>query len=132
MEISEKRSSEEEKEEPIFDANSVPAGTDAYVSKPGQQKLTLSETRETLLSRNDNHIIFIDMNGRAVCDGAREYEEARRMPRHENLMYERAKVRAIGTKVLIFIPLKFNNSTRVETENIRNCLKVLVDVVNEK
>jgi len=53
------------------------------------------------------------------------------LPKHEDVVYERAKVTPFRTKNLIALPLKFDNRTLIETHNVKNCMQSLVDVITE-
>lgn len=52
-----------------------------------------------------------------MCNGAREFYETNRLPKYDDLTYERATVDGYGTKVII--------------SNVKNCIRSLLDVVQE-
>ncbi|XP_011686344.1 PREDICTED: uncharacterized protein LOC105449050 [Wasmannia auropunctata] len=117
--------------EEIFDSNQVPYETEA-TREPSNDQLIVKETRDGLLHTLDNHVIFIYMNGRPYDSGAKEYQENNLLPDYQNLTYERAAVRNIkGKYVLIALPIKYNDRTRLEPQTLNSCLQSLVDVVQE-
>ncbi|XP_036140388.1 uncharacterized protein LOC118644842 [Monomorium pharaonis] len=95
------------------------------------QEPTIDKTRENLLSRKDNHVIFIYLNGTPFDNGAKQYSEANLLPNYENLTYERANVRTIKGNTVISLPIKFNNRTLLEPQTLKNCFQSLVDVITE-
>ncbi|XP_036148743.1 uncharacterized protein LOC118647611 [Monomorium pharaonis] len=95
-------------------------------------RLTVKETRDNLLDRPDNHVIFIHLNGTPFDSGAREYQKRNLLPKYQNLNYERANVIMRKRKyVLISIPIKFNQRTPIEPQTLDNSLQSLVDVITE-
>lgn len=75
-----------------------------------------------MMKRFDNQVIFIDMDGKPVCNGAREFYELNRLPKYCDLTHERVKVDGYGTRVLISIPMKINDRIPIKPENIKNCI----------
>lgn len=69
-----------------------------------------------------SHVIFNSINSEPFDNGAMEYFQVGRLPKYINLILERAKVIAVGIKVLISLLIKLDNHTRVEPENIKNCI----------
>lgn len=69
--------------EQIFDQISLPANV---------RSLNVKETKDSLLSVKDNHVILINLNGELLGNGSKEYFSANKLPEYENLTYERAKV----------------------------------------
>jgi len=95
------------------------------------QTPNITETRDSLLQQKDNLVIFITLNGAPFDNGAKELHEANLFPKYEDIVYERAKVTPFKTKILIALPLKFDNHTLIETHNVKNCMQSLVDVITE-
>jgi len=102
--------------------------------RPGRQKgpsLKIVESHDTLISKKDNHVIFIIMEGTPFDKGSIEYAESNKLPEYHDLMYERAKVSDIGNKILIALPLKINDRISVNQENVISCIRSLMDVIKE-
>ncbi|XP_026830969.1 uncharacterized protein LOC113563505, partial [Ooceraea biroi] len=119
-------SSEEEDQNELVPRNSVPiaVGEDA-------SRVTITETRDNLLKQSDNLVIFIYLNGNPLDNGARELQSAGLFPKYQDIMYERVKVSALRNKTLIALPLKLNDRTLVETNNIKSCASSLADAIRE-
>ncbi|XP_025155003.1 uncharacterized protein LOC112588630 [Harpegnathos saltator] len=115
--------------EEIFDALSIPAEIGDIVRNPTLLKVKL--TRDSLMSQKDNHVVFIKGDGTPFDNGSNEYEKTNKLPSYTNIILERAKVNSIGKNVLISLPVKLDDRIMIEHENIKNCIKSLVDVVNE-
>jgi len=62
---------------------------------PKDKEIFIQNTRENLLNRKDNHVIFIHLNGTPFDTGSDLYAKANLLPRYENLTYERANVRTV-------------------------------------
>jgi len=120
-------SSSEEDEADLFLSDSIPIGR----SNQTNIRLNVIESRESLLKQKDNLVIFIYQNGEPFDNGAKELHKAKLLTSFKNIMYERAQVSSIRNKTLIALPLKFDNRTLVETENVKNCMQSLLDVVTE-
>jgi len=60
-----------------------------------------------------------------------EYTESNRLSEYHDLMYERAKVSNIDNKILIALPIKINDRVSINQENVINCIRSLMDVINE-
>lgn len=117
--------------EEIFDSNQVPYQKETQ-GPPNPSKISIIEVQDNLLTQNDNHVIFIHINGLPFDSGAWEYQRNNLLPRYENLTYERAHISPIKKKyVLISFPIKTNSHTRVEALTLDSCLQSLVDVVKE-
>lgn len=115
----------------IFQQDSVPADIEP-TTKQSQSSIDIKETRETLLARKDNHVIFIELNGLPFDHGAKEYHYNNLLPVYSDLLLERARVTTIcHHKKLIALPIKANERTCVDSNNVKNCIKSLVDVINE-
>lgn len=123
-------SSDDEISDHIFDSNTVPMELEG-VTKRREPLLKISELQDKVMKRLDNQVIFIDMSENPVCNGAREFHEADRLPKYCDLTYERAKVDAYGTKVIIIISIKVSNRIPISTENLKNSMRTLLDVARE-
>lgn len=115
-------------DEELFEPESIPTYRDQNEPNP---LVTFFETRDQLFNKIDNHVIFISLQGTAYCDGAKEYTLVNKLPEYNHLTFERARVTKIGTKLLIALPIKLNEQIRIETTNIKNCIKSLLDVATE-
>jgi hypothetical protein len=117
----------------IMDQEIVPYETKEEILAPQiPVRLRIVETRDNLVNRHDNHVIFILMNGNPFDNGAIEYQKHNLLPKYENLTYERANVKPRSKHhVLISIPIKFNHRTLLEPQTLDNCLQSLMDVITE-
>ena len=102
-----------------------------YVEVPTDSKAKVLISRDRLLKHNDNYVIFITLNGEPLDNGARELQEDNLLPTYKDVTYERAKINTLRSKTLISLPLKLNHRTLIEPDNIKNCIKSLIDVLNE-
>lgn len=115
----------------IFQQDSVPADIEP-TTQQSQSTVNIKETREPLLARKDNHVIFIEVNGLPFDHGAKEYHCNNLLPTYSDLFLERARVTTLGNKKnLIALPIKADERTYVDSDNVKNCIKSLVDVINE-
>lgn len=107
--------------------DSVPTEINEQVN---EQPKTI-DSRDSLLKQKDNIVIFIYMSGAPFDNGAKELQKAGQLPQYRDIVYERAKVSSIGNKTLIALPLKLNDRTPIEAENIKGCMQSLADVMEQ-
>lgn len=98
---------------------------------PPWSRALLREVRGNLLQQKDNHVIFIYQNRNPYDNGAKAYHEVNLLPKYEGLTFERARVCTVKRNTLIALPIKYNDRTLIEAENLKNCLHSLVDVITE-
>jgi len=114
----------------IMDSNIIP-----HQPKPPKlppwSRAQIREVREGLLKQKANHVIFLYQDGTPFENGAKQYQETNLLPNYEELTFERARIRTVVTNTLIALPIKLNNHILIEAQNLKNCLKYLVDVITE-
>lgn len=120
-------SEDEDDDNDLFLSESVPVNAD----QNSNIRMNIIYSRENLLSQKDNLVIFIRSDGTPFDNGARELQAAQLLPQYKDIMFGRAKVSDFKGKILIALPLKLNDRTLVETDNIKNCMQSLVDAVTE-
>ncbi|KAI4484954.1 hypothetical protein M0802_012911 [Mischocyttarus mexicanus] len=90
--------------------------------------LKIINSRDCLINRKDNLVIFISHQGKPIDKGALEFHEKCKLPKFEDIMPERAKVTNISRgKKLIALPVHYPPNK----QNLVNTLKSLYDVVTE-
>jgi transposase InsO family protein len=94
-------------------------------------KVKMREIRDNLLNQKDNHVIFISLDGTPYDRGAELYSTANLLPAYENLNFERVNVKRIKSNNLISIPIRTNHRLSVEPQTVKNCIRSLLDCVNE-
>lgn len=111
----------------IFDSNIIPYPP---VPPPWSQA-RIREIRDGLLKQKGTHLIFVYLNETPYDSGAKLYQEANLLPKYKDLTYERARICTVKGNTVIALPIKYNNQTLVEAQNLKNCLCSLVDVITE-
>ena len=111
-------------------------GTDSNSPRPNSSDnetfFKLNETRDSLLSRKDHHIIFTNLNGLPVDKGAKYYQKENKLPNYTDLTFTRGRVTNISYgKFLINIPIKQDDRTLIESSDILNCIRSLRDIILE-
>jgi len=71
------------------------------------------------------------MEGMPFDKGSIENAKSNRLSEYHDLMYERVKVSDIGNKILIALPIKINDRVSINQENVINCIRSLMDIINE-
>jgi len=120
-------SSSEEEDNNLFLSDSIPVGPNQKTNL----RMNILESRENLLKQKDNLVIFVCQNGVPFDNGAKELYRAKLLPQFKDIMYERAKISTINNKTLIALPIKLNDRILIEAENVKNCLRSLLDVITE-
>jgi len=120
-------SSSEDDDNNLFLSDSIPIGR----SDKTNIRMNIIESRESLLKQKDNLVIFVCKNGAPFDHGAKELQKAELLPVFKDIMYERAQVSTLRNKTLIALPLKLNDRTLIEIQNVKSCIRSLLDVVTE-
>lgn len=115
----------------LFDSNVIPANVTIPTCHTNLPLFKINETRDALVAKSDNHVIFVRLNGKPFDQGAILYNNANLLPKYMDLTYERARVTSIGSRYLIALPIKFDDRIRIESGNVKACLSSLLDVVTE-
>lgn len=79
-----------------------------------------------MLSRKDNHVIFIKINGKPYDQGSFEYMKRNKLPKYSDLMLNRTRVNEIGNKILIALPIKLNDREEIIQEDIESLYSVFI------
>lgn len=113
--------------EPPFQPTSLPHQPDRT---PG---ITWSviETNDRLTMRKDNLCIFITQQGMPCDEGSRLLQAADKLPKFADLSLARARIVNHGTRVLICLPIKERDGTRLDEEVLNEALESLLDVARE-
>jgi hypothetical protein len=80
---------------------------------------------------DDHKVIFIDIRGNPMDRGAQEMKKEGKLPRYNDLMMERSRLKSDSGKYLISLPIKENRNIPITPQNLLNALRSLLDVVNE-
>lgn len=88
--------------------------------KQNPDKLKIIESKDNLLDRKDNHLIFIDIQGEPICEGAIKYKEANKLPEYSEITLGHPIVTPIGTKKLFSIPIPHKSNSQEDAINIIN------------
>ncbi|KAM0735252.1 Retrovirus-related Pol polyprotein from transposon 17.6 [Formica fusca] len=92
----------------------------------------INETRDSLLSRKDNHIIFTTLEGHPYDKGAKDYLAENKLPTYKDLTFARVKITNLNNgKYLINIPIKQNEKIQTERDDIIEGLRSLRDAMIE-
>ncbi|KAI4476394.1 hypothetical protein M0802_014874 [Mischocyttarus mexicanus] len=84
--------------------------------------LKIINSRDCLINRKDNLVIFISHQGKPIDKGALEFHDKCKLPKFEDIMPERAKVKNISRgKKLIALPIHYPPNK----QNLVNTLKSL-------
>jgi hypothetical protein len=94
-------------------------------------ELKISETRDSITRVDDRKMIFIDIRGNPIDRGTQEMKKEGKLPRYDDLMMERAKLKSDSGKYIIFLPIKEDRNIPITPQNLLNALRSLQDVVNE-
>lgn len=114
-------------DEELFDVTNLPYNA----PNENMQNPRFVESRDSITMRKDNIIIFVDMSGNPVDNGARQLKANNSLPKLDDLTFERGKVTQLGTKYLISIPIKFRDTEHLEEQTLRNSIHSLLDVITE-
>lgn len=92
----------------------------------------INETRDSLLSRKDNHIIFTTLEGHPYDKGAKDYLAENKLPTYKDLTFARVRITNLNNgKHLINIPIKQNEKIQTERNDIIEGLRSLRDAMIE-
>ncbi|XP_029659357.1 uncharacterized protein LOC115233196 [Formica exsecta] len=92
----------------------------------------INETRDSLLSRKDNHIIFTTLGGHPYDKGAKDYSAENKLPTYKDLTFTRVRITNLNSgKYLINIPIKQNETIQIERNDIIEGLRSLRDAITE-
>lgn len=136
----------EDCEEHVSEDESVPEDTSEDSLEEHYQPTTLSErpnrtSRDTtwnvveindgLTMRKDNLCIFVTQQGTPCCEGSKLLQAANKFPKFADLSLARARITNHGTKVLICLPIKERDNTRLDETILNDALESLLDVARE-
>lgn len=96
-----------------------------------ENQTRITETRDSITTRKDHSVVFIDMQGKPVDNGAKLLQDSTGLPIYTDLAFAKAKVTTIGGRTLISLPIKANERDSVEPETLENAFKSLLDVIIE-
>lgn len=117
--------SEDSEDEDLFDRPDEPYDLS---NKP---EIRIRETRDNLLSLNDNTVIFVTQQGHPCDTGSKILSEAGKLPPIKDAMLGRARVIPLRNKHLIALTIKDRVSAVTEKELIKENIYSLLDVIRE-
>jgi hypothetical protein len=88
------------------------------------EELKISETRDSITRVDDRKVIFIDIRGNPIDRGAQEMKKEGKLPRYDDLMMERTKLKSDSGKYIISLPIKENSNIPIHTAEFVKCAKV--------
>ncbi|KAM0736907.1 Retrovirus-related Pol polyprotein from transposon 17.6 [Formica fusca] len=101
-------------------------------SSGDENPFKINETRDSLLTRKDHHVIFTTLNGAPFDKGAKDYQKENKLPNYKELTFTRARITNLNNgKFLINIPIKQNDRIPIEQNDILNCIRSLRDAITE-
>ncbi|KAL6268260.1 hypothetical protein P5V15_001375 [Pogonomyrmex californicus] len=92
--------------------------------------LRVKEIRDNFANRKDNLVVFVDARGEPCGLGARILSKQNLLPEACDVM-GRGKIRRVGNKLVIALPVERNVSSLTVLDSIKEALKSLVDIIRE-
>lgn len=117
--------SETDEDENIFDQPNEP-----YDLNP-HDRIKFDTSRQSILTRNDNLVVFVTQSGEPCEKGSHSLKEANLLPPIRNAALARARVTAYRKKHLIALVIKEKISALTEREIIEESVHSLADVIKE-